>query len=449
MRPTLALVVLFPACSSPTKSAVGGGDGGGSGVGLVLRGGSVVDPRTQTITQQDLYLCGGVVARSDAPCTFTDVEVTGKFLIPGLSDMHVHARGVSLGNEDFVDWTVDKEAGVFLQAGVTAFLDSMNDEVVIFPERDAQRQQTTPSGADIFCSGGAFTPSGGHGTEYELPATSYHLVDTPAQATEQIDEIAAKHPDLVKIMYDHRGEDGGPDVADGQQGALGIAMRKDVMMALVTAATAHGLAVQVHTGVWNDARDAIQAGAKLIAHLGEPAIPQAVIDLAAANHVLWVPTQTLYHGLPDIIANQALLDEPLLQKTLPADIITSYRPANLDIDPYTTAWLGRHGNDAANVGKLHDAGIELVAGTDAVELGAFPGWSLHRELALFVQAGLSPWEALATATINAGDVVGHDFGIAPGAVANIVVLDASPIDDIHNTTAIATVILHGSIVPTN
>src|SRR5262249_18419739 len=106
----------------------------------------------------------------------------------------------------------------------------------------------------------------------------------------------------------------------------------------------------------------------------------------------------------------------------------------------------RHTHDVANVRALHDAGVKMVAGTDAVELGAFPGWSLHRELALFVEAGLSPWEALATATTNAGDALGRDYGIEPGAEANVVVLGASPVDDISNTEAIEMVVHHGAFV---
>jgi imidazolonepropionase-like amidohydrolase len=101
------------------------------------------------------------------------------------------------------------------------------------------------------------------------------------------------------------------------------------------------------------------------------------------------------------------------------------------------------------VSALRQAGIQLLAGTDVVELGMFVGWSLHRELKLFVQAGLSPWEALATATINAGHFLGKDYGIQPGAEGSVLVLDASPIDDIWNTTKIRMVVHHGQVVQSN
>ena len=77
--------------------------GGVSQTGLVLRGGSVVDPATQTIVTRDLYICGGVIVEEAAgkSCSLKEVDVAGKWLIPSLTDMHVHARGVTLGDEDF------------------------------------------------------------------------------------------------------------------------------------------------------------------------------------------------------------------------------------------------------------------------------------------------------------------------------------------------------------
>jgi imidazolonepropionase-like amidohydrolase len=416
--------------------------------GLVLRGGSVVDPAARTIVTRDVFICAGIIvdALAEPSCAPTELDVAGKWLIPSLSDMHVHARGISLGDQSFRNMTVDAEAAIFRLAGVTSFLDAMNDEAKIFPIRDAQRALAQYPGADIFTSGGAFTPTGGHGTEYGLPATSYRIVDTAAQANQQIDDIAKKRPDIIKIFYDHRGFDGGPDVKDGQRGELGIAMKKEVMVALVAAANARHLKTEVHIGVWSDARDAIAAGATAIAHLGEPAVPDDIVSLARDHGVYWIPTLSLYHGVTDLAADQSLLDDPLLKRVAAADVIDSYRANKLSIDVYEKAWLARHAQDASNVLKLLRGGVTLLAGTDVVEHGMFIGWSLHRELKLLVQAGLSPFDALAAATTRAGELLGRNYGIAPGAEANILVLDASPIDDIWNTTRIDKIIHHGSLV---
>jgi imidazolonepropionase-like amidohydrolase len=241
--------------------------------------------------------------------------------------------------------------------------------------------------------------------------------------------------------------DGGPDVADGQEGALGVAMKKDVMIALIAGGSARHLKTEVHIGVWSDARDAIAAGATAIAHLGEPLVPDDVVSLARDKKVYWIPTLSLYRGLPDIIANQALLDDPLLKKVASQDVIDSYRPARRNIDSYTLAWLARHTHDAGSMAKLAAAGVPILAGTDTVELGTFVGWSLHRELGLLVADGLSSWDALAAATTLAGDLLGHDYGIQPNAEGNVVVLDGSPIDAIANTMKIHMVIHHGQVVP--
>lgn len=466
----LALVVLA-ACSTTTteprgsaSSSSGGessssGSGGvgteggapstGGGGGLALTGGSVVDPAAKTVEARTLYICDGHVVdeAKGQSCATQTVDVSGKFLVPGFTDMHVHTRGTSKGDESFVDSSVEQEAPIFRTAGITAFLDAMSDETKIFPARDMQRTSADPGGADIFTAGAAFTPTGGHGTEYELPATSTRIVDSAADVATQMASLEPKKPDVVKIMYDHRGDDGGPDVKDGQQGALGVAMKKDVMIAIVAEANAKGLKTEVHIGTWSDARDAIAAGATCIAHLGEPAVPADVVSSAAAKGVYWIPTQQLYRGLNDLIANPALIDDPLLTKVATADVRDSYRDGHRNIDRYTTAWMARHTLDLANVKALRDGGVKLLAGTDVVEVGVFIGWSLHRELSAFVEAGLSPWEALAAATTTAGAFLGHDFGIAPGAEANVLVLEASPIDDIANTMKIAHVIHHGQLVP--
>jgi imidazolonepropionase-like amidohydrolase len=95
---------------------------------------------------------------------------------------------------------------------------------------------------------------------------------------------------------------------------------------------------------------------------------------------------------------------------------------------------------------LADAGVTILAGTDSGLPGTIQGYSLHRELIKLVEAGLSPWQALAAGTTKAGTFLGQSYGVTPGSVANLVVLAASPIEDIRNTQRIAHVIHRGSIV---
>jgi imidazolonepropionase-like amidohydrolase len=95
---------------------------------------------------------------------------------------------------------------------------------------------------------------------------------------------------------------------------------------------------------------------------------------------------------------------------------------------------------------MADAGVTILTGTDWGNWGTIQGFSLHRELVLLVDAGLSSWQALAASTTLTGEFLGKSFGVMPGDEANLVVLDASPIQDIRNTQQIAMVIHHGKVV---
>src|SRR5262249_3513429 len=98
------------------------------------------------------------------------------------------------------------------------------------------------------------------------------------------------------------------------------------------------------------------------------------------------------------------------------------------------------------VAEMHRAGVRFLAGTDTVAgVRVYPGFSLHDELTLFVKAGFTPLEALQTATTNPAQYLGlADTGtIAKGKRADLVLLDANPLDDINNTRKIRAVVLAG------
>ena len=102
------------------------------------------------------------------------------------------------------------------------------------------------------------------------------------------------------------------------------------------------------------------------------------------------------------------------------------------------------------VGLMYRAGIPLLAGTDTMNPQCFPGFGIHDELALLVDAGLSPLAALQTATRNAAEFMGQlerRGTIEVGKTADLVLLDKDPLADIHNTTSIQAVVLSGKLYP--
>jgi imidazolonepropionase-like amidohydrolase len=101
------------------------------------------------------------------------------------------------------------------------------------------------------------------------------------------------------------------------------------------------------------------------------------------------------------------------------------------------------------VGKLHRAGVRLLAGTDTGALDCYPGFSLHDELELLVKAGLPPLQALQCATRNPAQYLGraHELGtIEPGKLADLVLLDADPLDDIRNVRKVSAVVKNGRLL---
>ena len=101
---------------------------------------------------------------------------------------------------------------------------------------------------------------------------------------------------------------------------------------------------------------------------------------------------------------------------------------------------------------MHRAGVELLAGTDVLNPYCFPGFSLHDELTLLVQAGLSPMDALQAATIDPARFLGqeHELGtVEKGKIADLVLLEANPLEDIRNTTKINSVVLNGRFLDRN
>ena len=129
-----------------------------------------------------------------------------------------------------------------LYAGVARYLDLFSPEDTIFAARASRATSKTPA-ADIFAAGPCLTATRGHCSEYGVPT---RIVDSPADATREVNDLAKKKPDVVKIVYDHQ-SNGGRSMPT---------VDKATLEAVVAAAKANGLKTVVHIGTWDDVRDA-------------------------------------------------------------------------------------------------------------------------------------------------------------------------------------------------
>lgn len=201
--------------------------------------------------------------------------------------------------------------------------------------------------------------------------------------------------------------------------------------------------------MWGDHYKALRE-AEINAYSPEKA--GALFAVFKKNDTWQVPTLTLLRSLA-YVDDVSFTQDPRL-KYIPAGLRRSWRPENArdDFGPATAedfAFKKREfQKDLEVVGAMQKAGVGILAGTDTTNPFCIPGFSLHDELSLMVKAGLSPLEALQTATRNPARFLHRedDFGtVEKGKVADLVLLDADPLQDIANTTRISAVIYGGRI----
>jgi imidazolonepropionase-like amidohydrolase len=344
--------------------------------------------------------------------------------------MHDHSTFNNPGPAGANDHLTTAEvAARMLYAGVTNFVDLFADEKKIFEARQALR---SANAARLFAAGPMFTCSGGHGTEFGFPT---RVMDNPSEARTQVDQLAKRKPDFIKIAYDHARDY--------------PSMNQATMAAVVAQAKKRGIRTVVHIGTWKDAREAVEAGATIVTHLHETDIPPDLVTLMKKKGTWEIPTMTYQTDLLHIIEDRSILSSPLLKDLISPALMEAYRRIDVN-DEYVAHVLkmqtaGRN-SYPRSLKKLADAGVRMMIGTDSGDLGVFHGFSVHREMAIWVKSGVSVWQALAAATTLPKKFLHRPLGTAKGDLADLVVLGGSPISDISNTQDISMVFHDGKLV---
>jgi imidazolonepropionase-like amidohydrolase len=423
-RTLRAICAIFAAVTLPA-----------AGASLLLSNAHVIDPAVQQEYVGHVLIDGRrvVSVTKTRPTDYDgqEVDLTGKYLIPGLVDAHVHSEGnrAPIGEPD-EDFGPEETARRMLYAGVTAYLDLGLDADTIFNARQNRREDALP-GADIYAAGPVFIGigrAGGRG--------GARVVLNEAEARTELDALASRRPDVIKLIFDWAG---------GRR-----TMSAEVMRALVAHARELGLKTVVHIGTWENARLAAEAAPTAITHLDDnAAIPPEVAQSMAGKRIFSIPTMAVQQDFLNILEDHRILDAPLLRGVASPSVTESYR--RLDPVSYadcpTCQWQ-REGRKHYGVSlqRLVSAGVRIVAGSDTGNLGTFQGFSLHRELYLLNRWGLNKWDALAAGTTRAYELLGLNMGFHAGADATFLVLDASPLADIANTQSIDRILFRGQWV---
>jgi imidazolonepropionase-like amidohydrolase len=321
--------------------------------------------------------------------------------------------------------------------------------------RDALRSGGL-EGPDLYIAVGQFTAVGGYPSSVfsafapesmkeAFLGELFFQTDTVSDLERHLAQFKAAAPDVIKIMIDK-------DRPDAPQ------LSNDVLHRAVAEAHALGIPAVAHIGSPEDAMRALDAGLDALAHMphnGELTDDQ--VSCLAEGGICVMSTLKILDEMADALKPDHVFEiTEMAQKVLAPDIAESFgqRPDGYEF-PEPWPWLlgkleGTKADKNRNVRRLYEAGVQIVAATDAgSNFGAGHGYSLHQELEMVVAAGLPASAALQGATIQAARCMQVDRKIGSveaGKQADLVLLGADPTTDIRNTTEIEAVYSKGRLV---
>lgn len=345
----------------------------------------------------------GPASKIKVPKGTQEINGSGKFLIPGLWDMHVH-----------LSYYGEEALAMLVNNGVLAVRD-MGGDIKQLDQWRADINNGSKLGPTIFRAG----PFVDGPKNMDAQRTSFTIVvQTEEQGRQAVKDLSNMKADFIKIHS---------------------RVPKGVFFAIAYEALKYNLRLMVHAPKDVSVAEISNAGARSIEHTE---------SLLGAS--IYEKNEKLRDSLTDVAFKDLERD----------DVFKTIAKNKTYYDPTVVSLYLLNGTDYEKqlgprllplVGKLFRAGVPLLTGSDfgVKEAGIVPGKDLHQELELFVDAGLQPFDALQAATINAAACLRVDdkFGsVEKGKTAQLVLLNANPIEDIRNTRKIFKVFVNGRVI---
>ncbi len=404
---------------------------------LALTGATLIDgtgnpavPNAVVVIKKGRIVAAGPKSNVKIPKNATVINEAGKTILPGLWDMHAHFEQVEWGP-------------IYLAAGVTTVRDCGNEFEFIKAVRDA-----VAAGKGL---GPRLLLAGivdGSGTM----TVGIQRVDTPEQAEAWTDKYHDAGFQQIKIYSSVKLEE--LKVITEEAHRLGMTVTGHVPEGLTTYQAVEAgqdqinhiqyIAAMMYDPLPEGAKRPERAKAIANIDLNSPQAQKAIVFLQA-HHTVVDPTLALMEFYTASTAKPPASFEPGVTK-LPVELAAQLNDVG---PPGPNAAVGEKSFEkfVEIVGALHKAGIPIVAGTDQT----VPGHSLHREIELYVQAGFTPMEAIQAATIVPARVMGVDKEVGTveaGKRADLIVIHGDPLQDIHNTRNVESVITDGTMYNT-
>jgi imidazolonepropionase-like amidohydrolase len=456
----LALALLAPACAAAAGAPV-----------TVINGATIIHPsktgaaaveRNATIViAGDRIQLAGAGVTLELPQGATIIDGRGKFVIPGLVDSHVHffQSGNLYTRPDAADFNavvpyaqevarnkarLDATFKVWLANGVTGVAD-VGGPFWNFDVRD--RAAASPAAPRMVVAGPLISMV--DRPQLDLGDPPIVKITSPDEARALASRELARGADFIKVWFIHQeGDD--------------LAAQEAIVKAGGDAAHAAGKRLAVHATELLVAKAALRAGADLLVHsVFDAPVDDEFVALLKQRGALYCPTLFVVGGYPLALSGQWRAtpeetrgaDPEILAgmddlATMPADKIPErvekLMAAKKPVEPPMVAM--------ANLKKLQDAGITIVMGTDAGNIGTLHGPAIFREMRLMAESGLTPLEVLRSATFNAAKTMGLEGRtgeVQPGMLADLVILDADPLADVGNLAKVYRTIRGGVVYDPN
>jgi imidazolonepropionase-like amidohydrolase len=414
---------------------------------IVLKGARLIDGTGRPAIENSVLVIQGKQitavgkAGSIAIPKNADVQdLTGKTIMPAMINLHGHL-GLSNNGADsaaghYTEENVAKQLNKYLSYGVATVASFGQDEDLIFTIRDDQHAGKI-GGARLFTAGRGFLEPG-----KAAPSDHRYRPQTTDEARADVRELATHHPDYIKMWVD-----------DGL--GHGTKMKPEIYRAIIDEAHKNHIRVFAHEFYLADAKSLLAAGVDGFAHsIRDQAVDNELISGMKARGVFLIPTLVRDEVLFAYADNLKWVDDPFFQAGLDPGALAFIRNPQfvekIRQDPDISKYRAGLEMAKKNLKTLYDAGVKIAFGTDSGIPTRFPGYNEHRELQLMVEAGLTPMQAITAATATNAEILRGDkqFGtLQPGRAAEFMVLDANPLDDIHNTEKLSAVWQAGKPVP--
>jgi imidazolonepropionase-like amidohydrolase len=408
---------------------------------VALVGARVIDGTGRAPIENAVVLITGgkiqMVGKNGAvpiPKQTREINASGKTLMPALVDLHTHLgqsiNGLDPASDAYNEENLRTQLARLLAYGVGTVAVMGTDRDLIYTLREEQRAGKL-TGAHFFTAGRGFGMKGGFPAGSSMNWDVYRPA-TAEEARRDVRELAAQHPDFVKLWLD-----------DGY-GRM-PKMPPEIYGAIIDEAHRHKLRVLAHVYYLADAKGLPAAGVDALAHsVRDQAVDRELIEGMKARNTIYLATLVRDESTFAYADGPAWLGDPFFQEGLLPGVLEKLQSTAFREHSAASPDLANNRASLAmaerNLKTLYEAAVRVGFGTDAGPPGRFLGYFEHRELQLMVESGLTPIQAITCATHNAAGFLGTDFGtIEPSKRADFLLLDANPLADIRNTEKLAAV----------